>query len=636
MYWFNRNILSLLIILPSFIWGQNCHYSIRGKLVSIPEGIPVSEVRLEIKELNVFTFSDQEGNFDFQRLCSGSYHLGVHHVAYEEVSLFFDLNQDTILNLSILPLNEFIREVDVIGQHEENNLHSSQTLHTHSDQSKPDENLARSISDMAGLSTISNGSAIAKPVIHGMWGNRVSIINNGIAQGGQQWGSDHAPEIDPFIADHITVLKGSSALAYPGSNLGGVVLVETPDQPVDPHLHGGVHYSLQTNGRGNTANIKLEKAGKWMDWWIMGSLKYFGDRRSPDYFLTNTGNRESDLAISLFRDFSKRWKNNVYYSYFRTELGVLKGSHVNNITDLEDALTREEPLYTKDHFSYTIEAPRQLVTHHLVKAESRYQLNDHSYVKFCYGGQLNQRDEFDIRRAGRSDLPALSLHQWSHFLEGRYTHLNRNGTERSAGLQYTFVDNTNDNSSTGRLPLIPDYQSYRISLFGYSNHKLELWSYEYGFRVNTRFLDVRNITRTVPREIERSNHSFVDLNLSASLLRRWNSALSTSLDFGWVQRQPEINELYSSGLHQGVASIEYGNPDLHAEHSFKTMLNIEWKPGKNFRFQLDSYYQQIRDYIYLKPTGELELTISGAFPVFVYDQTDARIVGTDFTRAVSQ
>ena len=105
------------------------------------------------------------------------------------------------------------------------------------------------------------------------------------------------------------------------------------------------------------------------------------------------------------------------------------------------------------------------------------------------------------------------------------------------------------------------------------------------------------------------------------------------MDLGYVQRQPEVNELYSSGLHQGLASIEYGNPNLNAENSFKTLIEIEGDLFKHGVFQVVGYYQSMQDYIFLKPTGMYEVNISGSFPVFVYDQTNATIFGSDITLA---
>src|SRR5690606_23000727 len=67
------------------------------------------------------------------------------------------------------------------------------------------ENLGESLKRIAGVSTFSTGNSIAKPVIHGMHSNRIMIMNNGIRLESQQWGAEHAPEIDPFLADEITV-----------------------------------------------------------------------------------------------------------------------------------------------------------------------------------------------------------------------------------------------------------------------------------------------------------------------------------------------------------------------------------------------------------------------------------------------
>ena len=127
--------------------------------------------------------------------------------------------------------------------------------------------------------------------------------------------------------------------------------------------------------------------------------------------MTNTGKREGNIALQLEKNFRSKWQNQLYYSLFNTEIGILRGSHVGNLTDLEEAIGRDEPFFTKENFSYEIEAPRQLVTHHLLKLESKYSISEQSFLNFQYGGQLNDRKEFDVRRSGRSELPALSLEQ---------------------------------------------------------------------------------------------------------------------------------------------------------------------------------------------------------------------------------
>jgi iron complex outermembrane receptor protein len=87
--------------------------------------------------------------------------------------------------------------------------------------------LADAIQSIPGVRMLQTGSTIAKPVINGMWGSRVPVFNNGIRQEGQQWGAEHAPEIDPFIAQQITVVKGAESVRVGQESMGGVVLLET-------------------------------------------------------------------------------------------------------------------------------------------------------------------------------------------------------------------------------------------------------------------------------------------------------------------------------------------------------------------------------------------------------------------------
>lgn len=67
------------------------------------------------------------------------------------------------------------------------------------------------------------------------------IINNGLRQEGQQWGSEHAPEIDPFIAKRMTVVKGASGVRYGADAIGGVILVEPDELPTQGKISGEIN-----------------------------------------------------------------------------------------------------------------------------------------------------------------------------------------------------------------------------------------------------------------------------------------------------------------------------------------------------------------------------------------------------------
>jgi iron complex outermembrane receptor protein len=107
--------------------------------------------------------------------------------------------------------------------------------------------------------------------------------------------------------------------------------------------------------------------------------------------------------------------------------------------------------------------------------------------------------------------------------------------------------------------------------------------------------------------------------------------LSWQFNVGYAERSPAVNELYSSGLHQGVSGIEEGNAELNSEHAFKSTLSLSGNLNARFSFEALGHYQYIQDYIFLQPQDELRLTIRGAFPVFGYEQTNARIYGLDLS-----
>jgi len=90
-----------------------------------------------------------------------------------------------------------------------------------------------------------------------------------------------------------------------------------------------------------------------------------------------------------------------------------------------------------------------------------------------------------------------------------------------------------------------------------------------------------------------------------------------------------VNELYSNGLHQGVSGIEEGDPMLSKETSVKNTVSLKGNVKYRLFFEGLFYYQHINNYIFLNPQDEIRLTIRGAFPVFKYEQTDARLAGFD-------
>jgi iron complex outermembrane receptor protein len=625
---FNKKvpILWVLIFIPVIGFTQKC--TLKGRVEDSITGMSLSAVSVQIEGINDGTITDNSGFFKLDYSCKDSIFVVFSSVGYESKRLFLLKPKTEFLPIKMNFQVSILDDVIVTTKQKTTATQTSQTINTLEISENANENLSNLLAKMSGVSTLKNGSGIAKPIVQGLYGNRLSILNNGIAQSGQQWGNDHSPEIDPLVANKITVVKGVGALAYPGVNLGSVILIEPKKIDKAATINGQAVYFFESNGLGNGVNLQLQQYRSGFGWKVNGTAKKSGDKSTPTYFLNNTGSEELNLAVQLEKSFSERLFTDVYFSTFNTTLGILRGSHIGNLTDLETAFSREIPFFTEAKFSYQIDAPKQKVQHHLLKFHSKYFINNQKWFDFTIASQLNNRKEFDVRRSGRTEIPALSLRQFAHFAEAKFQAEFDNNLVLKTGFQFNLTDNTN-NPETGILPLIPDYLMYENSVYLLLNYPTEKWNFEVGNRYDNVIQNVAAISQTLPREILRYNNVFHNYSTTGGVNFRPTEDFSLAYNVGLVTRNPAINELYSNGLHQGVSGIEQGNLNLKSENSFKTTFSLNGVIRKKLTFEALFYFQKIKNYILLIPQNEIQLTIRGAFPLFRYEQTDAQIWGSD-------
>ncbi|SOE23105.1 iron complex outermembrane recepter protein [Spirosomataceae bacterium TFI 002] len=629
---FNKFYFFILFSFTAF--GQNCDKVLRGNILdaSTQEGLPYANIYLQ--ELKIGTSADENGFFVFQNVCIENVHLKISHLGCEPLNSFIQVRQDSLYTFDLHHHEELLNEMVVHGERTRETLQKSSVIDRDVIFQQGETGLAALSSKIPGVSILKTGANVEKTIIQGMYGNRIAILNNGVQQAGQQWGNDHAPEIDPTMADHLAIIKGANSLAYSGSSLGGVLLVESEEIANDPHLHGDMAYLFNSQNLSQQVSTRLEKGNEKLSWRIGVSGKIAGDSKTPNYFLTNTAKNETSAFLQLEKEILPNVSSRIVYSFFRSELGILKGTSIGNLSDLEIAYTREVPFYTEENRSFEIDAPSQKVAHHLATAEFDVKIPNNQTLKINYGFQYNQRKEFDVRRAGRSDIPSLSLEQSRHQLDSKYTRLFGSHNIIKLGFSYLYTDNTNQ-PETGILPLIPDYLSHQTGLYSIFQKDIGKLDLEMGVRSDFRYYNVAYISRNVERSIIRYSPTFVNSN--ASLGAKYNFGVNNdlSLNVGMSERTPEINELYSNGLHQGIGSIEEGNPDLKKERSIKGVLSWNYSANQKFFIQSSIYLQSIDGYIFLKPELEPRLTIRGAFPVFTYSQTQALFNGLDLLTSYS-
>ena len=271
--------------------------------------------------------------------------------------------------------------------------------------------LGESLKSLTGMYSIQTGPTISKPVIHGLYSNRIIILNNGIRQEDQQWGTEHAPQIDQFLASRLTVIKGAASIRYGSDAIGGVILVEPKAMPTKPGVAGEVNVVGATNGGLGVASGMLEGAFArkliGLSWRVQGTLKRSGYIRTPNYYLENTSYHENNLSGDLHYE-HKNVGVEVFYSLFDSKVGLFTGAQVGSLADLYAAIARPEPL-AKPGFSYDLGRPYQSVQHELLKARAYYHTPQGGTLTATFARQQNTRQEYDFVSFSGLLNPELSL-----------------------------------------------------------------------------------------------------------------------------------------------------------------------------------------------------------------------------------
>ncbi|MCE6988205.1 TonB-dependent receptor [Dyadobacter sp. CY323] len=628
-----RIIFSLLLFLSfgfSFAQKPDCSCFVKGVVRDKHTSQPIAGATLLIVGQNNGVFTDENGRYELQNLCPGSYTLECRIIGYNSFQHKLDLTAGHEENFNLQEQEVHLKDVEITAHRTD--APSSQPLSTisGSDLEKTrGQTLGESLKGLSGVTVLQTGSSISKPIIHGLHSNRVLIMNNGVRQEGQQWGSEHAPEIDPFIATRLSVVKGAAGVRYGSDAIGGVILVEPEELPFDRSITGEVNAVGFSNGREGVLSGTVQsgvKKFKGFGWRAQGTIKRGGNIRTPNYFLDNTGISEKNFSLAAgYRN--KGFGIDLFYSRFDTRIGIFSGSHIGSVTDLLNVIKNGEP-FVKAGFSYDIGRPNQNVTHDLIKLESHYHFQNGNRLQWTIARQLNDRNEFDLHRPRNDSLAALNHPELTFKLttltnDVVWDHkpiLGKIAGQLGVSTLYQY------NLMNGR-PLIPNFNQFNIGVFWMERYVKDRWELEAGIRYDYRTLKTHRI---VNREKVSQDFNFSNFSGTLGATRNFSERFSGKLNVGTAWRAPNVSELFSDGVHHGAAAYEKGDATLQPEKAINTIASLKYAYAR-WSVELGGYYNFISDFIYLKPQPEPVLTIRGAFPYFKYTQTDAAFKGIDLS-----
>ena len=299
------------------------------------------------------------------------------------------------------------------------------------------------------------------------------------------------------------------------------------------------------------------------------------------------------------------------------------GSHIGNLDDLLCRFEIGRPLTTYP-FSYTINAPKQKVVHHLLKAKAFYYLPFGGKLTAQYAFQKDIRQEFSLRRMDRTRIPALNMELTTHTFDIDWEH-SYERWQTMIGGSFGKQDNYNQ-PGTGVVPVIPNFASLSYGAFGIQRYDYQKWLAEVGLRYDYKYLNADGYDMYSQRY--GGEHQFHNITYSAGMLYRCHRWIDLSTNVGVAWRAPHVNELYSSGLHHGAGTYDLGDETLQSETGIKWLTSFAYKHPK-LSLNVDMYLQWIKNYIYDYPTGEVRTLFSGVYPIFQYTQADAFFRGVD-------
>ncbi len=602
---------------------EKCDIELQVLVIEAHNKQPLYPVVAYVDELGKTFETNENGRFVMEGLCPGKYTFHFHAEGYEHATEQIKVLGNASVKFKVAHLESQLDEVVVAEEKNNTLVQAKEEL----DKKVIDANSGRSLANMLeninGVTTIANGATIAKPVIHGLHSNRIVLMNNGVRQEDQQWGGEHAPNIDPFLANNITVVKGAASVRYGTDAIAGVVLVDPAPLRRQAGWEGELNLAGFSNNLMGAASAMVGHNFKKitpLSFRLQGTYKKGGNYRIPGHWVANTGVAETNYSAAV------GWRQlhygaEVFYSHFNTDLGIYRGAHTGNQDDLNAAIRSDVPLVPAE-FTYDLERPKQHVEHDMVKAKAYFDSKVGMWHA-TYAYQHNFRQEYDVLRK-ENGKAQLNVTLNTQTLNLNLTHRPLWKLKGEIGVDGIVQENF---IQPGDRVFIPNYRSNGLAGYLIERYKGKSWTLEGGLRYDYRSYEVFN-PQGSNQQVVRYQYNFNNISGTVGLSKQMSDSwqLVTTLANSW--RAPQTNELFSAGFHHGAARIELGNANLSPERSYN--LNIESKNsfGKKLSTNISVYTQYIQNYIYLEPGNDL-LTIRGYFKTFSYKQTNAHLTGTD-------
>lgn len=455
-------------------------------------------------------------------------------------------------------------------------------------------NVIDAIARQPGMSQITTGSSISKPIIRGLGYNRIVVLNDGVRQEGQQWGDEHGIEIDANTVNSVEILKGPASLMYGSDALAGVLILHGAPMMAEDDIKGSLSTEYQTNNGlvDYSLNIAGNKKGFVWDGRFTDKYAHAYTNKYDGYV---PGSQFQERGGRLMLGLNKMWGNSrIITSAFHQTPSIVEGKR--------DAVTGEliqGEGFTNDGYSITL--PFQNINHYKIVWDNSFNLS-RGWLKAILAYQQNRRQEFE-ESADEYEL-YFKLHTLTY--DVRYLMQEFSGLKVASGINGMWQLSQN----LGEETLIPAYNLYDIGSYATISKASEFLTLNGGVRYDYRHLD------------------FSSLNFSAvtgSFGAVWNACRHTSIRLNMARgfRAPNMSELGSDGVHEGTIRYELGNAQLKPEYSWQADLGADYS-DTHISAQIALFANLVQNYIFAQ---RIPIEMAEGYRTYQYTQGNARLLG---------
>ena len=601
--------------------GRAAGASLRG-VVRDSSGAPIAGAQAAIDELSRATRTDAEGHWSFADVPAGRYRLAIRRAGYSPVLQVVSAPTmaplEVVLRTSSLRLEALTVTATRAGRDPDASPLSFAAISGERLRREHEVSLAHALDGLAGVRTLSTGEQTGKPIIRGLTGPRVLVLDNGLRSDDFSWSDEDGPAIDSRLAQRIEVIRGPASVLYGSDALGGVINVVADELPDARGSAAFVRSSIEGyfgSNKNDIGGLLRAEGGRGAIGWratIVG--RQAGNIHAPpgapdtptgELYDTDFATVNGELALGVH---GEKASATLRYERYGGNFGLLDGPPV-----VED--NREGPRRRLADDRVQLSSNWLLGEYRL---ETRSQWQGHSMQEVVGESRAGLAPAiFDLRLSTFS-TDVLLHHAASEWLTG---------TIGVSGLWQ-------DNRSTGQVPLVPDARTSGFAVFALEQATHGAWSVLAGLRADTRSVSAA-ASPALGRVAQVRDQSAVTGQVGLGY--HAGSGVSLTANLGRAFRAPTLYELFTDGPHLGENRWEVGLPGAKPEESTNAEVGARWQ-GRHARLEVSVYKNQIDNFLYIQATGDTVTFINPdkgdtlALPRFRHLQTArATLRGIDAT-----